>query len=268
MINITPIPAFSDNYLWLIENTQKNTHNSQDKNDAVIVDPGDAEPVLKVLQEKNLNLIAILITHHHWDHIDGIDDLLKYYNVPVYGPCSKRIPQISVTLKEGDEVALFDKALTFKVLEVPGHTDDHIAYVGDINQQPALFCGDTLFAAGCGRLFDGTHEQFYQSLHKLNSLPLDTQIYCTHEYTLANLAFAEAVEPNNKTIQERINNEQCKREKNQATLPTNLALERQTNPFLRYQEPAVSSSINQFWKSAWSSDIDLFTGLRRWKDKF
>ncbi|MFT6388611.1 MAG: hydroxyacylglutathione hydrolase [Cellvibrionaceae bacterium] len=264
MIKITPIPAFSDNYLWLIENTQ----NGQDKNDAVVVDPGDAEPVLKVLREKNLNLAGILITHHHSDHIAGIDDLLSYYDVPVYGPYSKRIPQISVELKEGDEVALFDRALTLKVLEVPGHTYDHIAYVGDINQQAALFCGDTLFAAGCGRLFDGTHEQFYRSLHKLNSLPLHTQIYCTHEYTLSNLAFAKAVEPKNKAIQGRIKNEQLKREKNQATLPTNLALERQTNPFLRYQEPGVSLAINQFWEAAWTSDLDLFTGLRRWKDKF
>ncbi|MGH1440367.1 MAG: hydroxyacylglutathione hydrolase [Cellvibrionaceae bacterium] len=257
---VKPITAFSDNYLWLIQN-ESNT-------DAVVVDPGDAEPVLKVLQETKLRLSAIIITHHHWDHIDGIEDLLKYYDVPVYGPNSARIPQVSLAIKEGDTVSLFDGALTLDVLEVPGHTKDHIAYFGNIDQRPSLFCGDTLFAAGCGRLFDGTHDQFYQSLDKLNQLPSDTQIYCTHEYTMANLDFAQAVEPDNKAITERIKSEQAKRDQGIPTLPTNLLLERETNPFLRYREKGLSLAINQFWEANWSSDLDLFTGLRRWKDKY
>jgi len=260
MIITTPIPAFDDNYLWLIQN-DNNT-------DAVIVDPGDAGPVLDVLQKKKLNLSAIIITHHHWDHIDGIEDLLKYYDVPVYGPDSPRIPKVSITVKEGDTVSLFNGALVLKVLEVPGHTKDHIAYVGEIDQRPALFCGDTLFAAGCGRLFDGTYEQFYQSLGKLNQLPGNTLVYCTHEYTMANLSFAHAVEPTNQAINKRIKNEQIKRDQNKPTLPTHLRLEQETNPFLRYREPHVALAINQFWQANWSSDLELFTGLRRWKDKY
>lgn len=258
-INVSPIPAFSDNYLWLIEDGNSN---------AVIVDPGDATPVLKVLREKSLNLVGILITHHHNDHIGGINELLKHYQVPVYGPDTKRIPQITQAVSEGDTVELFGNTLTLSVFEVPGHTYDHIAYLGDINGQPALFSGDTLFAAGCGRIFDGSYEQFYQTLDKLNALPANTQIYCTHEYTLANLKFALAVEPNNIELQERSKKEQLKREQGQPTLPTNLELERQTNPFLRYRSPQLTSAINQQWQAEWSSDVDLFAGLRRWKDNF
>jgi hydroxyacylglutathione hydrolase len=260
MINVVPIPAFDDNYIWLIKGPD---------NKAVIVDPGDAEPVLSFISEEQRTLSAIIITHHHWDHIDGINDLLRFYDVPVYGPDSPRIPQITHKVKEGSIVTLFDAPLfELNVIEVPGHTRDHIAYTGLVNNKPAIFCGDTLFAAGCGRLFDGTHEQFCHSLQKINQLPAETQIFCTHEYTLANLKFAEAVEPSNQDIKNRIKNEQKKRLKHLPTLPTTLGLERRTNPFLRYHENDVTSAINAYWASEHSSPEALFTGLRRWKDEF
>lgn len=260
-IRIHPIPAFTgtnDNYIWSIELNQQ----------AVIVDPGDAKPVLAYLQQAQLALSAIIITHHHWDHIDGIDELLRFFPVPVYGPQSDKIPQITKPLFDGNCITLLDGKLALQVIAVPGHTRDHIAYLSDINANTALFCGDTLFAAGCGRLFDGSYEQFTASLKKINSLPETTLIYCTHEYTLANLRFASAVEPKNAAIAKRAKNEQLKRQHNQPTLPTTLKLERQTNPFLRYQEPQVKEAINHYWEQDWSDDVALFTGLRRWKDSF
>jgi hydroxyacylglutathione hydrolase len=279
-ISIYPIPAYTDNYIWMLEHSN---------GEAVVVDPGDANPVLRVLQEKNLRLSAIIITHYHKDHVDGIDDILRHFQLPVYGPHLSRIRQVTYPLVEGDIIQLFQTKsfqtksfqtksfqtksfqitpLTLKVIEVPGHTKEHIAYIGENQQQPILFCGDTLFAAGCGRLFTGTAEQLCQSLNKLNELPENTAIYCTHEYTLANLRFANAVEPENNDIIARIKNEQCKRERGQPTLPTHLALERKTNPFLRYLEPNVSLSINQFWHNQWTEPQKLFAALRRWKDNF
>ncbi|MGH1485007.1 MAG: hydroxyacylglutathione hydrolase [Cellvibrionaceae bacterium] len=270
MITVSPIPAYTDNYIWLIENSL---------GEAVVVDPGDANPVLATLSEKKLKLVAIIVTHHHWDHVDGIDDLRRFYDVPVYGPDSARIPHVTNTVSEGDTVTLFSsssssssplqlQSLQLEVLSVPGHTYDHIAYRSNIDNQPVIFCGDTLFAAGCGRLFDGTHEQFCHSLQRINQMPANTQIFCTHEYTMANLAFAAAVEPANTAIKKRTKTERTKREQGQSTLPTNLALERETNPFLRYEQPHIAQSINQYWKTESTSPEDLFTGLRRWKDNF
>ena len=214
MITISPIAVFTDNYIWLL-------HNSAGQ--AVIVDPGTAEPVIEHLTRLHLTLTAILVTHHHWDHIDGIPELLKHYDVPVYGPDSSRIPHITHTVAEGDVITLFSD-WAVDVIEVPGHTRDHIAYLYQQGAQPLLFCGDTLFAAGCGRLFDGSHEQLFQSLQRLNRLPKNTLIYCTHEYTLSNLRFAQTVEPNNVAIAARIAVEEDKRAHQQATLPTHLAL--------------------------------------------
>lgn len=258
-MNIHPIPAFTDNYLWLIQH-----HNG----DAVVVDPGDGKAVITALEKLNLQLSGILVTHHHNDHIGGIPDLLNYKSVPVYGPTTDRIPTISHPLKEGDNITLFEGDLSFKIVEVPGHTYDHIAYIGELDNNPIVFCGDTLFAAGCGRKFDGTFDQFYQSLDKLNSLPSSTLVYCTHEYTLANLNFAIAVEPTNNHIGQRLKDEKLKRDQGLPTLPSTLELERQTNPFLRYRLPSVAQTINRHWDSSWSSDLDLFTGLRKWKDDF
>ncbi len=259
-IRIHAIPAYTDNYIWLIE------HNS---GEAVVVDPGDEKPVLEVLQEKNLTLVAIIITHRHWDHVDGIKPLLNYYPVPVYGPHSKRIPQVNHPVSEGDQLCFFsENPLTLSIIDVPGHTKEHIAYLEHSTEHCILFCGDTLFAAGCGRLFDGSHQELCRSLIKINQLPESTQIYCSHEYTLANLRFAQAVEPDNTAIENRIKIEQEKRDKQQPTLPTNLKLERETNPFLRFQQTSVTRAINQFWETTWSEQEDLFGALRRWKDKF
>ena len=260
MFIIHPIPAFQDNYFWLIVD-----HNLKQ---AVVVDPGDAKPVLDYCQEHQLTLSAILVTHHHWDHIDGIKDLLKWFSIPVYGPLSDRIPQVTNPLREGDHIQLLDKTLDFTVLEVPGHTQEHIAYYGDIDSKPSLFCGDTLFAGGCGRLLGGTHEQLRQSLDRLSTLPNNTIVYCTHEYTLANLAFAQAVEPNNTRLTERLQIEQQKREKNLPTLPTTIELEKQTNPFLRFTQTGIKAAINHHWQQQWQSPEELFAGLRRWKDNF
>jgi hydroxyacylglutathione hydrolase len=258
-INISPIPAFNDNYLWLIDD---------DKGHAVILDPGDATPVIKVLKERKLTLRAILITHHHNDHIGGINSLLEYENVPVYGPNTGKIPQITNPIKHGDSISLFNGSLVFETLEVPGHTQEHIAYFGQINEQPVLFPGDTLFAAGCGRLLGGTHQQLFHSLSMINLLPETTKIFSSHEYTLANLNFAQAVEPNNGDIQQRIRDEEQKRAENRPTLPTNLKLERLTNPFLRVDQASVAQSVKQYWNQDWSSAEDLFGALRKWKDSF
>lgn len=273
MISISPISIFNDNYVWLIEHKDGT---------ACVVDPGDAAPVQKALQAKGLTLTSIVITHHHWDHTGGIDQLVAAYpTVAVYGPHSKKIPQITHPQKQNDKISIFsDKSLILTVIEVPGHTSEHIAYVGDtplatqINTditaatQTVLFPGDTLFAAGCGRLLGGTAEQLNSSLKTLSTLPENTQIYCTHEYTMANLAFAIAVEPTNILIKERTNIESAKRKAGKPTLPSSIELELKTNPFLRCAEPEVIQTINQHWDASWKTEQELFTGLRLWKDNF
>ena len=267
MISITPIEIFSDNYVWLI------THSN---NTACVVDPGDAAPVLRVLKEQGLTLTAILITHHHWDHTGGIDDLIKQYpNVSVYGPQSPEIPQITHIQSNSSAINLFgDTSLCLEVIEVPGHTSEHIAYYGhyqmDLNstQQAILFSGDTLFAGGCGRLLGGTAEELLSSLKTLAKLPANTLVYCTHEYTLANLAFATAVEPNNTHITQRITLESEKRKNAKPTLPSSIAIEQETNPFLRCTQPEITESINKHWRQTWQEEQELFTALRRWKDDF
>lgn len=275
MISISPIAIFNDNYVWLIEHKNGT---------ACVVDPGDGAPVQKVLQARCLTLTSILITHHHWDHTDGIEHLVDaYQDVAVYGPKSKKIPQITHTLQHDDEIKLFNEpSLSLKVIEVPGHTTEHIAYFGDLISshktdntnkqdsliQPILFSGDTLFAGGCGRLLGGTAEQLCNSLKSLSTLPTNTQVYCTHEYTLANLAFAKAVEPNNEYIKARVNIELLKRDKEIPTVPTSIGLEQKTNPFLRCTQADVMQTINQHWGQSWQTEQELFTGLRLWKDNF
>lgn len=256
-INITPIPAFHDNYLWLLEHERE----------AIVVDPGDANAVIAYLQANDLTLSAILITHHHQDHIGGVATLQQEFSVPTYGPDSVYIPQINHPLQDGNTLKLFG-TLDILIMAVPGHTKDHIAYFATIDNHPTLFCGDTLFAAGCGRIFDGSCEELRSSLERINQLPENTKIYCTHEYTLSNLTFAAHVEPGNRLINERLAKEQKKRDNNQVTLPSILSLERATNPFLRYQKPEVANAINKYWQSDWRDPDDLFRGLRRWKDNF
>ena len=254
-VSIFPIKAFNDNYIWCIHN----------KTHCTVVDPGDAAPVLAYCQDNQLTLSAIIITHHHWDHTGGIDALLAAFpNIPVYGPQNKNIKQITVRLSQGDDIELAQLGVKFSILEVPGHTLDHIAYYGDIG----LFCGDTLFSAGCGRLFEGTPQQMFASLSKLTALPADTAVYCTHEYTMANIAFAEAVEPNNQALidYKRWVNQQ--RAENTPTLPSNIQRELDVNPFLRCHSAELVANVSQNMGAMLASEQEIFASLRSWKDNF
>ena len=251
MLDISFIPAFKDNYIWLLRRG----------NEAVVVDPGDAAPVKKRLAEEGLHLVAILITHHHADHQGGVADLLAAGAVPVYGPETESITACTVPLSGGECFELLGE--TFRVIDVPGHTAGHIAYA----MEGALFCGDTLFAGGCGRLFEGTPAQMLTSLNKLAALPDDTLVYCAHEYTEANLRFAAAVEPANAQIQERCAAVTQRRQHAEATVPSRLGEERETNPFLRARQPAVIAAARA--RGCHSDDeLAVFTTIREWKNGF
>jgi hydroxyacylglutathione hydrolase len=255
-LRVLAVPAFKDNYLWLIHNGV----------DAVAVDPGDAAPILDALAQHGLTLAAILLTHHHADHVGGVPRLLQHTKVPVYGPRNDAIATVTVPLDEGDRVDLPELPLQLSVLDVPGHTRGHIAYVA---QQPGwLFCGDTLFAGGCGRLFEGSAAQMLQSLQKLSALPSDTQVFCAHEYTMANLRFATAAEPDNAALRRRVADEQAKRDRGQPTVPSTIGLERQTNPFLRSQEAGVVNTLVAQGLAAGAAPLDAFAALREWKNNF
>ncbi|MFI4940398.1 MAG: hydroxyacylglutathione hydrolase [Burkholderiales bacterium] len=256
ILSVLPVPAFSDNYLWLIHN---GSH-------AAVVDPGDAAPILDALDAHKLSLVAILLTHHHADHIGGVPNLLKQAKIPVFGPRSENISGVTQALAEGDHVTIPELALNLSVLDVPGHTSGHIAYFAA--QQRWLFCGDTLFAGGCGRLFEGTPAQMATSLAKLASLPDDTQIYCAHEYTLSNLRFALAVDPDNPDLLTRIALEQIKRAQGQPTVPSTIGLEKATNPFLRYREANIVARLQAAGRLHNSDPVASFAALREWKNNF
>lgn len=260
MLEVIPIPAFNDNYLWLFK--------ASDSTECGIVDPGDAEPVLRYLKDNGLTLSVIFITHHHGDHTGGISRLLQEFDVPVYGPDSVNIPAITQPLAEGDHVDVLGKQ--YKILEIPGHTLDHIAYfaAGDSENTPLLFCGDTLFAGGCGRVFEGTYAMMHQSLQKLAGLPPATAVYCAHEYTLANLAFAKAVTPASSTLARRIDREKARREQDIPTIPTSIQVELETNPFLRCSADDVMASANRQSGQSLSAPEDVFAVIRSWKDSF
>ena len=253
-----PLPAFTDNYIWTL----------RDERHAWVVDPGDAEPVLHWLAAEGLTLQGILLTHHHADHTGGVPALCDATQVPVYGPAGETLPQGVQRLREGDTVRVFD--LTFSVMAVPGHTAGHIAYYAEpAGEAPLLFCGDTLFSAGCGRLFEGTPAQMLHSLDRLAALPPTTRVCCTHEYTLSNLRFAAAVEPGNTTRADHQSWCMAQREAGRPTLPSRIALERQINPFLRSREPSVRQAIQlQDAPAAQNDDAAWFAALRRWKDGF
>lgn len=254
-ISIFPISAFEDNYIWCLH----------DQDSCVVVDPGDATPVLAYCQQHQLSLVGILITHHHWDHTGGIDALLDVFpDIPVFGPNNPKITQVTHALSQGDEIVLPVLDNQFSVIEVPGHTLDHIAYYGELG----LFCGDTLFSAGCGRLFEGTPEQMYQSLAKLSALPDETVVYCTHEYTMANIAFALAVEPNNQDLQNYQEWAKQQRKNNMPTLPSSIQRELAVNPFLRCHSVELVNNVSQNKANSLSSEQAVFTALRRWKDNF
>ena len=259
-INVITVPAFHDNYLWLFHIAGQSS--------AYIVDPGDAVPVLQALRDHQLQLEGILITHHHPDHTGGIDALLKHHKVPVYGPAGGSVAQVSHPLKEGDRVNITPE-LTFEVLAVPGHTLDHIAYFADPGfDAPLLFCGDTLFAGGCGRLFEGSAAQMYESLNKFARLPGATRVYCAHEYTLSNLAFAKAVESDNTELLARIEQAQATRDQGLPTVPTTIDLEKATNPFMRSQIASVKLAAERHSGQPLPGPAEVLGAIRRWKDQF
>ncbi|MBI2381138.1 MAG: hydroxyacylglutathione hydrolase [Gammaproteobacteria bacterium] len=254
MLSILPIPAFRDNYIWL----------AHDGQDAFVVDPGDAAPVQAHLAELGLRLSAILITHHHPDHVGGISTLLAKWACPVYGPASEDIPGRSHALREGDTLELSAPAARMRILELPGHTLGHIAYVGEGH----AFVGDTLFAGGCGRLFEGTPAQMLDSLDKLSELPAATRVYCAHEYTLANLRFALAVEGDNPALAARLQHATRLREQGLPTVPSTIGEEITTNPFLRSRVQSVAAAASRHAQGNLSTPEAVFAEVRRWKDGF
>lgn len=258
MLNVHPIPAFNDNYLWLIQ--------APASAQAFVVDPGDPAPVLAYLENHGLQLSGILITHHHADHTGGIKSLLQNKTVPVYGPDSANIPLVSHRLKQGDSIEVL--GTRFEILEIPGHTLDHIAYFNAEGAPPLLFCGDTLFAGGCGRVFEGTAGMMYESLQKLAALPPQTRVYCAHEYTLANLSFARAVSPGDEALAQRIKEEEAKRQAGRPTVPTSIALELDTNPFLRCGAESIKAAAHAHGAVNTGNPIEVFAAIRGWKDRF
>ncbi|NHZ89650.1 hydroxyacylglutathione hydrolase [Massilia sp. CCM 8733] len=258
-LSVLAVPAFKDNYLWLIH----------DGVHAAVVDPGDAAPVIAALAAHHLTLTTILLTHHHADHIGGVPDLLAHASVPVYGPRAEAIATVTVPLDDGELVEVPGLPLALRVLSVPGHTLGHIAFLREQAEEKWLFCGDTLFAGGCGRLFEGTPGQMRASLARFLDLPDNTAVYCAHEYTLANLRFAAAAEPSNALIAERIDTETAKRERGIPTVPTTIGLEKSTNPFLRDEQPGIVANLVALGKLAPRAPPGAaFAALRAWKNTF
>lgn len=259
MSALTPVPAFNDNYIWAL---RQGDH-------CLLVDPGDAAPALRYLDDNALQLAAVLITHHHPDHVAGLPALLaRHPDTPVFGPAGGHIAAVDRPVADGDSVTVADLGMRFAVMAVPGHTLDHLAFFTESDDAPILFCGDTLFAAGCGRLFEGTAEQMLVSLQRLASLPANTRVCCAHEYTLANLAFARHVSPDHGPLAARQQSDQARRDQGLPTLPSTLAMERDTNPFLRADAPDIRAALTARHGHAPASTAARFAALREWKDQF
>lgn len=258
MIQVIPVPALRDNYIWLIrlDGTPANGPAP-----AIIVDPGEASPVLAALATHELRPVAMLITHHHPDHVGGVPELLRHFPIPVHGPAGLRFGPSYHPAREGDELS--PGGLRLRVLEIPGHTLDHLAYYHD---RGPLFCGDTLFTGGCGRLFEGSARQMLTTLHRLASLPDETRIHCGHEYTLANLSFAMQVEPDNPRLAARLEETRRLRGLNLVTASATLAEEKATNPFLRCHIAAVRRAAERFCDRPLNTELDVFATIRHWKD--
>lgn len=252
MLTIVPIPAFEDNYIWVIRDDCR----------AVAVDPGEAAPLRDYLRQHQLKLAAILVTHHHGDHTDGIAELLQEHSTPVYGPARGALAAITQGVKEGDTVAVPELGIEFGVLDFPGHTRDHVGYT----LPGALFCGDTLFSLGCGRLFEGTPEQAVRSMDKIRALPDDTLVYCAHEYTLENLPFALKVEGGNPALLRRGEEAAAQRAEGRPTVPSSLRQEKDTNPFLRFDVPEVIHAASAHAGHPLAAPVEVFAVLRAWRD--
>lgn len=257
MFQIDALPAFSDNYIWLLQD-----HSTRR---CAVVDPGDAAPVLAWLQAHgDWQLSDILITHHHPDHVGGVATLKAATGARVCGPARENIPARDLALDDGADIEVLGRR--FLIYALPGHTLGHIAYYQA--EEGWLFCGDTLFAAGCGRLFEGTPEQMHHSLQRLAALPDATAVYCTHEYTLSNLHFARAVEPHNPAVAARFAEVSAWRATGRISLPSNIGLEKASNPFLRCDETSVKQMVDEWSGTATHTAGQVFAGLRRWKDQF
>ena len=254
MINIEPIEAFSDNYIWLVTTNEG----------SIVIDPGESSKTIELIKKRDLNLKAILITHHHFDHTGGIDELKLFSSAKVYGP-KNDISSIDVRVEVGQALSLI--GIDFEIIELPGHTMDHIAFYTNNNGNPLLFCGDTLFAGGCGRVLEGTFEQMHESLMKLKSLPANTKVYSGHEYTTANLSFAKEVEPLNKNIISRYNEVLKLRKEGIPTLPTTNEIELKTNPFFRCDVEEIQDSLLKKFNIE-RNEQEIFKALREWKDNF
>jgi hydroxyacylglutathione hydrolase len=254
MVKIESIEAFTDNYIWLVTTNEG----------SIVIDPGESSNIINLVHKNQLDLKAILVTHHHFDHTGGIEEIISHCPVDVFGPFNN-IQTIRKKLKGGDRLNVI--GIEFEIIEIPGHTLDHIAFYSENNGRPILFCGDTLFAAGCGRVFEGTYEQMFESLIKLKNLPTNTNIYCGHEYTLSNLRFAKEVEPFNKDILSRYNKVLKLREKGTPSVPSTLSTELKTNPFLRCDNKEVQENISSKFKIT-KENKEIFKALRSWKDNF
>ena len=254
MLAIHAVPAFKDNYIWVLE----------DGANAVAVDPGDDEPVRKFLERTGLRLAAVLATHHHADHVGGLPALARRWKCPTFGPAHEVAARLDRRLAEGDRITVPGLGIELGTLDIPGHTAGHIALFGD----GMVFCGDTLFTCGCGRLFEGTPPQMVESLAKLARLPRDTRVYCGHEYTLANIRFAEAVEPGNRALAQRKARDAARRDRGEPTVPSTIAEELATNPFLRCEEPEVVASAESHAGRRLKDRVEVFAEIRAWKDNF
>jgi hydroxyacylglutathione hydrolase len=253
-LRVDAVDAFNDNYIWILD----------DGAEAVVVDPGQAAPVVRYLEENRLRLAGLLLTHHHADHIGGVEDLVGTRSLPVFGPDDPRMAAVNRPCAHGDTVRFERPSLRFEVIETPGHTTSHIAFHG----HGRLFCGDTLFSVGCGRMFEGTPAQMLRSLDRLAALPADTAVHCAHEYTRSNCTFARTVDPDNRALLDRCAEVDRLRRDRQRTVPSRLDEERACNPFLRTRDPDLIAAARRHDARCDGTPESVFATLRAWKDDF
>ena len=254
MLSVEPIKAFTDNYIWLVSTNEG----------SIVIDPGESKNIQKLIDNKTIDLKGILITHHHYDHTNGLSELVKKNELEVYGPVNN-IDGINHRLNDKDKISII--GIDFDIISIPGHTLDHIGFYSANANNPILFCGDTLFAGGCGRIFEGTYEQMFNALKKITKLPTNTNIYCGHEYTLSNLKFALEADDTNKELIEEFKKVENKINSNIPSLPTTLDKELKVNPFLRCDNINIQNKIIEKFNVS-NNELEVFTALRKWKDNF